>query len=119
MAAIRRCLKPDGLFLICDINSKGPPAANIAGHPLASLMYGFSVSVCMGSGLSGGGGGGLGLGTLGFPQEVRGAGGWGARFGGVGGWVDGYRPAAPHPAAPPFCFQSVCPGSGDGVEAVG
>jgi hypothetical protein len=68
MAAIRKALKPDGMFLICDINSRGGPAANIAGHPQAALMYGFSVSVCMGSGLSDGGG--LGLGTLGFPKEV-------------------------------------------------
>lgn len=68
LAAIRKSLKPDGLFLICDINSRGGPPANIASHPMAPLMYGFSVSVCMGSGLSAPNG--MGLGTLGFPKEV-------------------------------------------------
>lgn len=68
LAAIRRSIKSDGLFLIADIKGLGAPAKNIEGLPMASLMYGFSVLCCMSSGLSQEGG--LGLGTLGFHAEV-------------------------------------------------
>ncbi|GBF93911.1 transcriptional regulator [Raphidocelis subcapitata] len=68
LAALRGALQPDGLFLICDIASLGPPAANIEGHPMGACMYAFSVSCCLSSGLSEPGG--LGLGTLGFHREV-------------------------------------------------
>lgn len=69
LRAIRAALKPDGLFLICDIKGlPGGAAANIASHPMAPLMYGYSVACCLGSGLSAPGG--LGLGTLGFDREV-------------------------------------------------
>lgn len=68
LAAIRKAIKPDGSFLICDIKGMGPPAANVGGHPMAALLYGFSCACCMSSGLSEPGG--LGLGTLGFHRKV-------------------------------------------------
>lgn len=49
-----------------DWRSLGSPAANIEQLPVASMMYGFSVAVCMSSALSAPGG--LGLGTLGFNE---------------------------------------------------
>ncbi|KAI8469833.1 MAG: S-adenosyl-L-methionine-dependent methyltransferase [Monoraphidium minutum] len=68
LAAIRKAIQPDGLFLICDIKGLGAPARNVEAHPMAAMMYGFSVACCMSSALSEPGG--LGLGTLGFHREV-------------------------------------------------
>ena len=66
--AVRRSLKSDGTFFIADINAKASVAENIAGNPMAAMMYGFSVLSCMSSGLSEPGG--AGLGTLGFSEPV-------------------------------------------------
>jgi ubiquinone/menaquinone biosynthesis C-methylase UbiE len=66
--AIRRALKPDGTWLIADINGKPTFEENLADNPMAAMMYGFSVLSCMSSALSAPGG--AGLGTLGFTEEV-------------------------------------------------
>jgi 2-polyprenyl-3-methyl-5-hydroxy-6-metoxy-1,4-benzoquinol methylase len=68
IAGIRRALKPDGTWLIADINGAPTYEENLERNPLASLMYGFSVLSCMSSALSEPGG--MGLGTLGFHVEV-------------------------------------------------
>jgi len=68
IAAIRRALRPDGSWLIADINGAPTYEENLERNPMASLMYGFSVLSCMSSALSEPDG--LGLGTLGFHQEV-------------------------------------------------
>ena len=67
IAAIRKALKPDGVWLIKDIRSK-PRFEDNFRNPLLAMMYGFSVSACMSSALSEPGG--AGLGTLGFNPEV-------------------------------------------------
>lgn len=67
LAAIRRALRPDGVLVIKDIKSTGDFEKDRR-NPLLALMYGFSVSACLGSGLSTEDG--LGLGTLGFHPEV-------------------------------------------------
>jgi len=66
--AIRRALKPDGTWLIADINAKPTFEDNLADNPMAAMMYGFSVLSCMSSSLSEPGG--AGLGTLGFSEPV-------------------------------------------------
>jgi 2-polyprenyl-3-methyl-5-hydroxy-6-metoxy-1,4-benzoquinol methylase len=67
MHAIRGAIKPDGTWLIVDIAGAPTPEAN-HDHPLAGLLYGFSVLDCLGCGTSAEGG--AGLGTLGFPEPV-------------------------------------------------
>lgn len=67
MRAIRRAIKPDGTWLIIDIAGQPTPEENYE-HPLAGLLYGFSVLDCLGCGTSVDGG--AGLGTLGFPEPV-------------------------------------------------
>jgi len=66
--AIRAAIKPDGTWLIADINSKPTFEENLERNPMVAMMYGFSVMSCMSSALSEPGG--LGLGTLGFTEEV-------------------------------------------------
>lgn len=66
--AIRQAIKPDGTWLIADIHGQETFEENLANNPLAPLMYGFSVLICMSSSLSAPGG--AGLGTLGFPEPV-------------------------------------------------
>jgi SAM-dependent methyltransferase len=66
--AIRDAIKPDGTWLIADINCKATFEENLADNQLAPLMYGFSVLCCMSSALSEPGG--AGLGTLGFTEPV-------------------------------------------------
>jgi SAM-dependent methyltransferase len=66
--AIRGALRPDGTWLLADINCKATFEENLADNPLAPLMYGFSVLCCMSSALSVPGG--AGLGTLGFTEPV-------------------------------------------------
>jgi len=66
--AIYRSLKDDGTFLCEDIRSYPTFRENLEQHPLAGLLYGFSIMVCMSSALSAADG--AGLGTLGFNQEV-------------------------------------------------
>lgn len=68
MGAIRRALKPDGTWLIADINAKPTFEENLAKNPMAAMMYGFSVLSCMSSSLSHPEG--AGLGTLGFSEPV-------------------------------------------------
>lgn len=68
MRAIRKAIRPDGTWLIADINSKPTFEENLARNPMAAMMYGFSVLSCMSSGLSEPGG--AGLGTLGFSEPV-------------------------------------------------
>jgi SAM-dependent methyltransferase len=68
IASIHAALRADGSWLCEDIRSFPGFADNLAAHPLAPLLYGFSIMVCMSSGLSAPGG--AGLGTLGFNEEV-------------------------------------------------
>ena len=67
MTAIRRSLKPDGVWLLVDIKALDTYEENAANNPMASLMYGISVMSCMSSALSVEGG--AGLGTLGLPES--------------------------------------------------
>lgn len=67
IAAIRRAIKDDGVWLIKDIRSKQRWQDNQR-NPLLAMMYGTSVAACMSSALSEPGG--AGLGTLGFPTEL-------------------------------------------------
>lgn len=66
--AIRKALKPDGTWLIADINCLPTFEENLAANPFAHMWYGFSVLCCMSSALSEPGG--AGLGTLGFTEPV-------------------------------------------------
>lgn len=66
--AIYQALKTDGTFLCEDIRSFPTFQRNLEDHPLAGLLYGFSIMVCMSSSLSTSDG--AGLGTLGFNEEV-------------------------------------------------
>ncbi len=68
MKAIRRSLRPDGVWLLVDIKALDSFAENVAKNPMASLMYGISVMSCMSSALSVEGG--AGLGTLGLPEAT-------------------------------------------------
>lgn len=68
MRAVRRALKPDGTWLIADINAKPTFEENLRENPMAAMMYGFSVLSCMSSALSHPEG--AGLGTLGFSEPV-------------------------------------------------
>jgi SAM-dependent methyltransferase len=67
MRAIRGAIKPDGTWLIVDLAGMPTPEENYE-HPLAGLLYGFSVLDCLGCGTSADGG--AGLGTLGLPEPV-------------------------------------------------
>ena len=68
LGAIRASLKNDGAWLCSDIRSFPTFEQNLAEHPMAGLLYGFSVTVCMSAGLSTPDG--AGLGTLGFNEAV-------------------------------------------------
>lgn len=68
MAAIRRAIAPDGVWLIADIKSHASFEENLARNPMCALMYGISVLSCMSSGLSEPGG--AGLGTLGLHEAL-------------------------------------------------
>jgi hypothetical protein len=68
MRAVRRSIKPDGTWLIVDINAKPSFEENLQGNPMAAMMYGFSVLSCLSSSLSHPEG--AGLGTLGFSEPV-------------------------------------------------
>jgi SAM-dependent methyltransferase len=67
MHAIRGAIDPDGTWLIVDLAGQPTPEAN-HDHPLAGLLYGFSVLDCLGCGTSVAGG--MGLGTLGLPEPM-------------------------------------------------
>jgi 2-polyprenyl-3-methyl-5-hydroxy-6-metoxy-1,4-benzoquinol methylase len=67
MRAIRAAIKPDGTWLIVDINGMPTPEENYD-HPLGALLYAFSVLDCLACSTSEEGG--AGLGTLGLPEPV-------------------------------------------------
>jgi 2-polyprenyl-3-methyl-5-hydroxy-6-metoxy-1,4-benzoquinol methylase len=67
MRAIRAAIKPDGTWLIVDINGRPTPEENYT-YPLGSLLYSFSVLDCLGCSTCDEGG--AGLGTLGLPEPV-------------------------------------------------
>ena len=68
MEAIRRSLKPDGVWLLVDIKALDTFEETMRRNPMASLMYGISVMSCMSSAMSVAGG--AGLGTLGLPESL-------------------------------------------------
>lgn len=68
MGAIRSAIRPDGVWLICDIKARDGYEANVAKNPMAAMMYGTSVLTCMSSALSEPGG--AGLGTLGLTADL-------------------------------------------------
>ena len=68
IGAIRRSLRDDGLWLVCDIKAHGSFEANVERNPMAAMMYGMSVMICMSSALSEAGG--LGLGALGLHEAL-------------------------------------------------
>lgn len=65
--AIRAAIKPDGTWLIVDINGRPTPEENYD-HPLAGLLYAFSILDCLSCSTCAEGG--AGLGTLGLPEPV-------------------------------------------------
>jgi 2-polyprenyl-3-methyl-5-hydroxy-6-metoxy-1,4-benzoquinol methylase len=67
IAAIRRAIKPDGVWLIKDIKAGARWADNLR-NPMLAMLYGTSVTTCMSSALSEPNG--AGLGTLGLPTEL-------------------------------------------------
>jgi 2-polyprenyl-3-methyl-5-hydroxy-6-metoxy-1,4-benzoquinol methylase len=67
VAAIRRALRPDGVWLIKEIRSEAGWHGNLK-NPLLAMMYGTSVATCMSSALSEPGG--AGLGTLGLHRGL-------------------------------------------------
>ncbi len=67
MRAIRAAIRPDGTWLIVDVNGRSSPEENHA-HPLGGLLYSFSVLDCLACGTCEEGG--AGLGTLGLPEPV-------------------------------------------------
>ena len=68
IADIHACLKQDGYWLCEDIRGFESFQENLRNHPIAGLLYGFSVMVCMNSGMSAADG--AGLGTLGFTHDL-------------------------------------------------
>ena len=68
IAAVRKALRPDGTWLIADINARPTFEDNLRDNPMAAMMYSFSILSCRSSSLSTPGG--AGLGTLGFPEPV-------------------------------------------------
>lgn len=66
--AVYNSIKPDGTWLITDVAGKSSFEDNRNDHPLATILYGFSVLLCMSAGLSEPGG--AGMGTLGFHEEA-------------------------------------------------
>lgn len=68
MRAIRRAIRPDGVWLICDIKARDSYEENVKKNPMAPMMYGASVLTCMSSAMSEPHG--AGLGTLGFSENV-------------------------------------------------
>ena len=65
-AAIRRAIKPDGIWFIADINCGATVEENLE-NPIAPMLYMNSLFSCLSSGLSEPGG--AGLGTLGLPER--------------------------------------------------
>jgi 2-polyprenyl-3-methyl-5-hydroxy-6-metoxy-1,4-benzoquinol methylase len=65
---IRAAIRPDGVWLVCDIKARDTYEENVEKNPMAAMMYGTSILACMSSALSEPGG--AGLGTLGLPASV-------------------------------------------------
>jgi SAM-dependent methyltransferase len=65
LKAIRRALRPNGIYICLDINCSDKLEENVG--PLGAMFHGVSVLYCMTTSLSNGG---MGLGTLGF-HEVK------------------------------------------------
>ncbi len=65
LRAIREALRPDGVYVMLEINSAERPEDNSG--PLGALMYGISVLYCMTTSLAHQG---AGLGTLGLPEPA-------------------------------------------------
>ncbi len=65
---IHAALAKDGTWLVADIKARPSYAENVEKNPMAAMMYGVSVMVCMSSSLSAKGG--AGLGTLGLHVEL-------------------------------------------------
>lgn len=68
VAQIYGALGDGGIWLCEDIRGFETFEENLEKHPLAAMLYGFSVMVCMNSGMSTEDG--AGLGTLGFTESV-------------------------------------------------
>lgn len=68
IADIYKSLKPGGVWLCEDIRGFESFEENLEKHPMAGMLYGFSVMVCMNSAMSTPDG--AGLGTLGFTEGV-------------------------------------------------
>jgi 2-polyprenyl-3-methyl-5-hydroxy-6-metoxy-1,4-benzoquinol methylase len=65
---VRQALRPDGVWLVKEIRSSGDFATDLR-NPVLAMLYGFSVTACLPSGLSERGG--AGLGTLGLhPAQL-------------------------------------------------
>ncbi|MFQ5933834.1 MAG: methyltransferase [Dehalococcoidia bacterium] len=64
LKAIRQALKPDGSYLLLDINCSDKLEDNAG--PLGAMFYGVSILYCMTTSLAGGG---EGLGTMGLPPS--------------------------------------------------
>jgi 2-polyprenyl-3-methyl-5-hydroxy-6-metoxy-1,4-benzoquinol methylase len=68
MRGIRAAIRPDGVWLVCDIKARETYEENVEKNPMAAMMYGTSILTCMSSALSEPGG--AGLGTLGLPESL-------------------------------------------------
>jgi SAM-dependent methyltransferase len=68
MRQIHAAIRPDGVWLVCDVKARETYEENVEKNPMAAMMYGTSVLTCMSSALSEPGG--AGLGTLGLPPSV-------------------------------------------------
>jgi ubiquinone/menaquinone biosynthesis C-methylase UbiE len=66
MTAVRGALQPDGIWFIVDVNANDDWHDNLQ-HPLAAMMYSFSIMTCMSS--SSCTPDGLALGTVGLPDS--------------------------------------------------
>ena len=64
-AAVRRAIRPEGVWFIVDIESSADFEENLT-NPLSALMYGYSILTCMASSASTPDG--LALGTVGLPE---------------------------------------------------
>lgn len=64
LRAIRKALRPDGVYVCLDINCSDKLEENAG--PLGALFHGFSVLYCMTTSLAGGG---AGLGAVGFHER--------------------------------------------------
>jgi SAM-dependent methyltransferase len=66
LASVRRAMKPGARWVLGDMGALESHAANVASHPLAPLLYGFSCHLCLPSAMVGENP--AGLGTLGLSQ---------------------------------------------------